>query len=168
MSNSSIRPIDTTLLGATTPSQSRPGNNDNEGILYIPQSSSITGASRPDCLVSYPVHSWREVLLFSRDTVGVFYNPSRQGILHFWLYCSRNYFLYKTLVEITVGFVFVLSFPRQSLEINLFHDSGFLSLLSIFCLIFLSATLKFLLDFFYSSNFVHIMSSSFLSLAGKS
>ena len=58
MSNSSIWPIDRTLTGATTLSQSGPGSDGNEGVLCIPQSSSITGASMSDCLVSYPGHSF--------------------------------------------------------------------------------------------------------------
>ena len=45
MSNSSILPIDWTLPGATTPGQSGPGSEDDEEVLCIPQSSSITGAS---------------------------------------------------------------------------------------------------------------------------
>ena len=46
-----------TLSGDTTPGQSRPGSDGNEGLLRIPQSSSITEASQSDCLVSYPGHS---------------------------------------------------------------------------------------------------------------
>ena len=57
---SSIRPIDRALSGATTLGQSGPGNNGNEGVLHIPQSSSIPGTSLPDCLVSYPGHSLGE------------------------------------------------------------------------------------------------------------
>ena len=49
MLNISIWPIDRTLLGATTLSQSRSGNNGNKGVLCIPQSSIITGASPTDC-----------------------------------------------------------------------------------------------------------------------
>ena len=30
-----------------------PGNNGNKGVLHIPQSSSPSGTSQPDCLVSY-------------------------------------------------------------------------------------------------------------------
>ena len=41
-------------LGATTPGQSGPGSDGNEGILNIPQSLSITGTSPLDCLISYP------------------------------------------------------------------------------------------------------------------
>ena len=37
-----------------------PGSDDNEGILCIPQSSSITGTSQSDYLVSHPRHSMEE------------------------------------------------------------------------------------------------------------
>ena len=53
MSNSFISAIDSTLSGATTPSQSGHGSNGNEGVLCIPQSSSITKALPSDSLVSY-------------------------------------------------------------------------------------------------------------------
>ena len=42
---SSIWPVDGTLSGATTSAQSGPGSNGNEGVLCIPQSSSITETS---------------------------------------------------------------------------------------------------------------------------
>ena len=51
-----IRPIDKTLSSATTRGLSGPGSDGNKGVLHIPQSSSITGASPSDCLVSYPGH----------------------------------------------------------------------------------------------------------------
>ena len=57
MSNSSIWPIDRTLSSATTSGQSGPESDGNERVLWIPQSSSITGASASDCSVSYPGHS---------------------------------------------------------------------------------------------------------------
>ena len=53
MPNSSIWPIYKTLLSATTPGQSEPGSDSNEGTLHIPQSSSIIRTSPSDCLVSY-------------------------------------------------------------------------------------------------------------------
>ena len=40
------------LLGST-PGQSEPGNDGNEGVLRIPQSTSITETTPLDCLVSY-------------------------------------------------------------------------------------------------------------------
>ena len=57
---SSIGLIDRTLSGATTPGQSGPGSDGNEGVLRIPQSSSISGASLSDCFVSYLGHSLGE------------------------------------------------------------------------------------------------------------
>ena len=50
---SSIWPIETTLSGATTPDQSGPGSNGNEGVVHIPHSSSITRTSLSDCWLSY-------------------------------------------------------------------------------------------------------------------
>ena len=44
------------LSGTTTLGQSGPGSDGNKGILHIPQSSSITGTSPSDCLVSYLRH----------------------------------------------------------------------------------------------------------------
>ena len=63
--------------------QSGPGNNGNEGVFHIPQSSSITGTSPSDCLVSYPGDSLGRVLPLCRGTVSVFYRPSQLG--NFWL-----------------------------------------------------------------------------------
>ena len=40
--------------------QSGPGSTSNKGVLRISQSSSITGTSPTDCLVSYPGHSLEE------------------------------------------------------------------------------------------------------------
>ena len=57
MPNSPIGPLDRTLSGTTIPGQSGPGSDGYEGVLRIPQSSSITGASPSDCLESYPEHS---------------------------------------------------------------------------------------------------------------
>ena len=42
------------LSGATTPGQSGLRSKGNKRVLYIPKSSSITGTSPSDCLVSYP------------------------------------------------------------------------------------------------------------------
>ena len=49
----SVQPIDRALSGATIPGQNEPGSNGNEGMLRIPQSSSITETKLSDCLVSY-------------------------------------------------------------------------------------------------------------------
>ena len=41
--NRTIWPIERALSGATTQAQSGPEGSGNEGVVYIPQSSSITG-----------------------------------------------------------------------------------------------------------------------------
>ena len=58
MPNSSIWPIDRTLSGVTTSGQSGTGSDGNEGVLHIPQSSSITEVSPLVCLVSYLGYSF--------------------------------------------------------------------------------------------------------------
>ena len=56
-----------------------PESNGNEGVLCIPQSSSITEASPTDCSVSYPGLSLGDVLPLCRNTVGVYYGPNQLG-----------------------------------------------------------------------------------------
>ena len=53
---SSMWLIDRILSGATSLGLSGPGSDGNEEVLYISQSSGITGSSPSDCLVSYPGH----------------------------------------------------------------------------------------------------------------
>ena len=60
MSDSPIWGIDRTLSDATIQGQSGPASDSNGGVVRIPQSSSITGASPLDCLMLYAgqsVHS---------------------------------------------------------------------------------------------------------------
>ena len=52
MSSSSIWPLHRILSSATTPGQSEPGSDSNEGVLHIRQGSSYIGASPSDCLMS--------------------------------------------------------------------------------------------------------------------
>ena len=66
MSKGSVRPIDRTLSSDTTPGQSGPGSNGNEGIPRIPQSSNITEALTFDCLESYPEHSLERLTPYQR------------------------------------------------------------------------------------------------------
>ena len=63
------------LSGATTPGQNRPGSIGNEGVFRIPQSSSITGTSPSDCLVSYPGH-WLEKGSYSSAEVQLVYSTA--------------------------------------------------------------------------------------------
>ena len=71
--------MDRTLSAATTPGQSGPGSNGNEGVLRILQSYSIIEASFSDCLMSYSRHSLVGVLPLCRDAVSVFYITSKLG-----------------------------------------------------------------------------------------
>ena len=73
---SSIWPIHRALSGATTPGQSGSGSDGYEGALRISQSSSVTGTSQSDCLVTYSEHSLVVgALLLRREAVGVIYSP---------------------------------------------------------------------------------------------
>ena len=54
---SSIELIDRGLSVATTRDHCGPGSDGNEGVLRIPQISSIIGTSPSDSLVPYPGHS---------------------------------------------------------------------------------------------------------------
>ena len=53
MSNSSVSPIDRTRSGATKAGLKGSGSDGNEGVLCIPQSSSITGVSTSDGLIQF-------------------------------------------------------------------------------------------------------------------
>ena len=63
--------IDGTLTGTITPGQCGPGNNGNERLLHIPQSSR-TRASLSDYLLSYPGY-----FLLRRNAVVVLCSYSR-------------------------------------------------------------------------------------------
>ena len=54
------RPTDRTLSGTNSRGQRGPASDGNEGVLHIPQSSTITANLPLDCLVSYPGHSFLE------------------------------------------------------------------------------------------------------------
>ena len=75
MSNSYVWPIDRILSGATSLDQSEPGNDGNEGVLRIPQISSITGASYTR------LFNVLSGTLVGEDAVSEFYNPSRLGAI---------------------------------------------------------------------------------------
>ena len=94
--SSSIWSIDRTLSNATTPGQSGPGSNSNEGVVHIPQSPSFTGISPLNCFVSYTGYSLG-VLSHCREAVDLFYSPSRLGKQPFvffpfvlWLYSTLH------------------------------------------------------------------------------
>ena len=65
---SSIRPIDITLLGATTPALSGSGSDGNKGVLLILQRSSITATSPLDYLKFWYSSKILQTLKFSIST----------------------------------------------------------------------------------------------------
>ena len=72
----SIWPIDSSLSGVTTLSQSGRGRSGNEGVLQI-RKISLAGALPSEGLISYPGHLLEVgVLSLCRDAVGVFYSLS--------------------------------------------------------------------------------------------
>ena len=75
MSNGSIWLIDRTLSGSTTPRQSEPESDDNEGVHHILQSSSIIGNLPSDCLVSYLGH-WLGGVSFSSAEMHFVYSAN--------------------------------------------------------------------------------------------
>ena len=73
---SSIGPIDRTLKRATSPGQSGPGSDGNEGVLRIPQSTNITGTSPSDCLVPYRGNSLGDGGSYPAADVPVIYSTA--------------------------------------------------------------------------------------------
>ena len=73
---------DRTLSGATTPGQSRPGSDGNEGVLHISQSSCISGMSPSDCIVSYSGHSLREFYPSAEKQSVYSTAPANRAIIH--------------------------------------------------------------------------------------
>ena len=106
---SSIWPIDRTLSGDTTPSQSGPGSDGNEGVLNIPQSSSITGDSPSDCLVTFRTLV-KGVLPLYREAVHVFYSPNRldKGRAGCWFELNLN--IHETIFWLESNFMSIKPF----------------------------------------------------------
>ena len=92
-----------TLSGVTTLDQNRPGSNGNEGVLCIPQSSSITGLFR---VISKTLVGDGVGFLLCRDAVDVFYSPSRLSFLHGWIY--------ETVIFLIVVDLFFLNYIKFS------------------------------------------------------
>ena len=104
MSNSSIWPIDRNLSDAITPAMRGPGSNGNGGIHGILQSSSITGASPSDYLVSYlghlleksyPLQRCSQCILQPQPT-GPSYNKVNMCIGKVWFVIDRLLIIWKS------------------------------------------------------------------------
>ena len=98
------------------PGQSGPGSNGNEGVLRVPQNSSIAGTPPSDCLVSYPGDSLGGgVLPLRKEAVGVFYSPSRLGNLGFDEFMFN---LFTWCQPKTIQMILYLSVVRHCLHIR--------------------------------------------------
>ena len=82
--NGFILTIDGILTIATTPGQSRPGSNGNDGVLCIPNAPAILEPHHQ--IVYCDIHVIRGVVLsLCRESIGVFCSPS-QGNCAFWAF----------------------------------------------------------------------------------
>ena len=103
--------MDRTLSGATTLDQSGPRCDGNEGVLCIPQSSSITEASPSDCLVSYPglllgesYSSAEKQSVYSTASAN-WTNIEKMQFIYFVIYKSKIYiyiYIYNQLIGIMI------------------------------------------------------------------
>ena len=132
MSNCAILTIDRTLPDAIIPGLSGRGNDSNEGMFCIPQSSSITGASPADCLMSYSRHSLVGVLPLCRDVVGVFYYPRWLGSISKEEF-QRCFDKWKKNEEISalntnlqdIHITFIVSFSDGQYDLDIFVFGNF-------------------------------------------
>ena len=70
----------------------------NEGVLCIPESSSITKTSPSGCLVLYSGHFWGKVVPLGKEVVGVFYSHTQLGKEIMKVYIRMYISKYLTLV----------------------------------------------------------------------
>ena len=123
---SSIWPIDRIFSGTTTPGQSRPGSDGNEGVLAFPKVPALLEPQNQIFFMSYSGYSWRgDLTLLQRnnrcilqpqptgpswtlvgerayatgDAVGVFYNP-RIPWRNLWTPLSLNVCLLNTTTTV--------------------------------------------------------------------
>ena len=104
--NSSSWPIDVTLAGPTNPGENEPGNNDNEGVLHIPQGS-WTRTSPSDVFSLYLGHTWGEGLLPTRQNQGnnYFLHVSKP-LKVFQIFGDKKWFNFFT-ISFVCRFIFV-------------------------------------------------------------
>ena len=68
-----------------------------KGVLHIPQSSSITGASPSDCLVSYPGYLLRESYP-SAEMQSVYSTVPADWVIRFWGIQHKRWTMHKQCV----------------------------------------------------------------------
>ena len=118
---SSIWPIDRTLSGATTLGQSEVGSDGNEGVLCIPQSSSITGTSLSDYLVWNPGHLLREGESYLSAEMQLVYSTAPADWAIYIYFCLKFLCLYvckhnQTITEQSKIFIWAIDLELSKLE----------------------------------------------------
>ena len=118
---SSILSIERTLSSSTTPGQRGPGRDGNKGVLRVSQSSSITGTSPSDCLVSCSGHSLAGFLPLCRKEVCVFYSTSWLGKYNL----SKSSIGCKILCIIIINFLVIWFLSLSSSLVHSKNGSGY-------------------------------------------
>ena len=121
-SNGSIWQINVTLTDTTTPGQSRPESNGNEGVHYIPQSSR-SGASLSDGLVVCSIHLLHGVLPLCTDAVSIFKSANWQGIETFKIYINILFFFVVLqlwgYIDLDFTYIFFVSLITEIFQLTL-------------------------------------------------
>ena len=112
--------IDRALSGATTPGQSGPGSGGYEGVLHIPQNSSITGTTLSDYLVSYPGHSMEGSCPSAEMHLAYSTAPANLAIVDKRIYLWRHYFA-KMILEVYFHIDWLIDFNCMSIHLGLFY-----------------------------------------------
>ena len=80
--------------GATIPGMVGPVSNCNEEIPSIPQSSSITGTSPSDCLVSYQGHSLGGLTPLQRSCRCILYPQLTVSTIYATINCIQDKYVH--------------------------------------------------------------------------
>ena len=157
-----------TLSGATTPGQSGPGSDGNEGVLRIPQSSSISGASPSDCFLSLDTR-WSRESYPSAEVASVYSTATADWTNLFWggsgfcfflfifgrfffflFVCFSWLFFCLLLLLFFSYFLFILLFSSFCLCVFFFVGAV------LFCLFLLGGFFSFFLGSFFIFVFIFV------------
>ena len=123
--NSRNHGLDRTQSGATTPVQSGPESNGNEGVMRIPQSYNIAGTSPSDCLVSYPEHSLSEGSYPSAEKQSVYstapadWASNKRGKIYLSTAQKFKFFVMNVLVFLVLKKIFLSSSHSPTTNISI-------------------------------------------------
>ena len=147
-----IWPMDRTLSSATTPGLTEPWSNGNIGVLHIPQSSSITGASPSDCLVSCLGHSLRES--YSSANLQSMYSEAPADLALLKGIFSNSIFCIKYWIRIFSVSVRLLAHLNDILKKSYLNDISRVTI--TFCLVYEVWQLVYIIQQFFFSFYKEI------------